>query len=104
MGVGWLGGAGGRLNRILAMLATAIVAVAFQPVRERMSRLANRLVYGDRRTPYEVLSRFAGQAAISYSTVEMLPRLPRLLREATGAERGEAWLRSGTGLRREAGA
>ncbi len=81
---------------------TGVVAVAFQPVRERMSRLANTLVYGDRRTPYEVLSRFAGQAAISYTTVEVLPRLAQLLREATGAERAEAWLRVGGELRREA--
>src|SRR6266852_4207299 len=101
-GVGSFIGAGAGLNPILALLATAIVAVAFQPVREGMSRLANRLVYGDRRTPYEVLSRFAGQAAIAYSTVEVLPRLARLLREATGAERAEVWLRVGGELRREA--
>ncbi len=99
-GVGSLIGVG--VNPILALLATGVVAVAFQPVRERMSRLANRLVYGDRRTPYEVLSRFAGQAAISYSTVDVLPRLAQLLREATGAERAEAWLRVGGELRREA--
>ncbi len=101
-GVGSFIGAGAGLNPILALLATAIVAVAFQPVRQRMSRLANRLVYGQRHTPYEALSRFAGQAAISYSTVDMLPRLAQLLREATGADRAEAWLRIGAELRREA--
>jgi len=98
-GLGSLIGAG--VNPILALMATGVVAVVFQPVRDRMSRLANRLVYGDRRTPYEALSRFAGQAAISYSTVEVLPRLAQLLREATGAERAEAWLRVGGELRRE---
>ena len=41
----------------LSIAATAVVAVAFQPVRERVQRFANRLVYGDRATPYEVLSR-----------------------------------------------
>ena len=101
-GIGSLVGVGAGLSPILALLATAIVAVAFQPVREGMSRLANRLVYGERRTPYEVLSRFAGQAAGSYSTEEVLPRLTQLLREATGAERAEAWLRVGAELRREA--
>ena len=30
----------------LSVLATAVVAVLFQPVRERVQRLANRLVYG----------------------------------------------------------
>ena len=39
----------------LSVLATALVAVAFQPVRERVTRGVNRLVYGQRATPYEVL-------------------------------------------------
>ncbi len=43
----------------LSILATALVAVAFQPVRDRSRRFANRLVYGRRATPYEVLSEFA---------------------------------------------
>src|SRR5947199_4229249 len=33
---------------VLRIVATALVAVAFQPVRDRANRLANRLVYGDR--------------------------------------------------------
>src|SRR6266571_2519585 len=45
-------------NLGLSILATAVVAVAFQPVRERIQRFANRLVYGKRATPYEVLSEF----------------------------------------------
>ena len=36
--------------------ATAVVAVGFAPVRERLQRAANRLLYGDRRDPYAVLS------------------------------------------------
>ena len=47
----------------LSVLATAVVAVAFQPVRERLHGLANRLVYGSRATPYEVLSDFAAGMA-----------------------------------------
>ena len=42
-----------------ALVATAVVAVAFQPVRERVQHLANRLVFGKRATPYEALSAFA---------------------------------------------
>ena len=47
----------------LSVVATAVVAVAFQPVRERVQRVANRLVYGARATPYEVLSDFADRMA-----------------------------------------
>jgi signal transduction histidine kinase len=101
-GVGSLIGAGAGLGQVLALLATAIVAVAFQPLRDGVSRLANRLVYGERRTPYEVLSRFGSRAALSYSAEEVLPQLAALLRNATGAERAEAWLRVGSEIRRAA--
>jgi hypothetical protein len=57
VGVGALAGVGGRPSLGLSILATAVVAVAFQPVRERVQRLANRLVYGRRATPYEALAQ-----------------------------------------------
>jgi hypothetical protein len=43
----------------LKWFAAAVVAVAFQPARQRAGRLANRVVYGKRATPYQVLSQFA---------------------------------------------
>ena len=57
VGVGAL--VGTRGNVVLSVVATAVFAVAFQPFRARASRLANRIVYGERATPYEVLSEFA---------------------------------------------
>jgi hypothetical protein len=48
--------AGGRDSPLLAALAAAVVAVAFQPARQWAGRLANRVVYGRRATPYQVLS------------------------------------------------
>jgi len=35
----------------LSLVATAIVAVAFQPARDRAKRAANRSIYGERATP-----------------------------------------------------
>ena len=35
----------------------------FQPLRTRATRVANRLVYGERATPYQVLSDFAADMA-----------------------------------------
>ena len=46
----------------LSIAATSLVALAFQPVRVRVERVANRLVYGERATPYEVLPRFSRQS------------------------------------------
>ena len=63
VGIGALVGSGGRPNLGLSILATAIVAVGFQPVRERVQRVANRLVYGKRATPYEVLAQFSERVA-----------------------------------------
>jgi signal transduction histidine kinase len=99
VGIGALVGSGGRPNLGLSILATAIVAVGFQPVRERVQRLANRLVYGQRATPYEVLSQFSGRVAETYAADQVLPRMARVLQEGTGAESATVWLRSGEHLR-----
>jgi signal transduction histidine kinase len=99
VGIGTLVGSGGKPNLGLSILATAIVAIGFQPVRERLQRVANRLVYGKRATPYEVLSQFSGRVAESYASDEVLPRMARVLAEGTGAAIAEVWLRSAGWLR-----
>src|ERR1700694_5724414 len=102
VGIGTLVGSGGKPNLGLSILATAIVAVGFQPVRERLQKVANRLVYGKRATPYEVLSEFSGRVAEAYASDEVLPRMARVLAEGTAADLAEVWLRSGGVLRRAA--
>ncbi|MBJ7593741.1 MAG: sensor histidine kinase [Candidatus Dormibacteraeota bacterium] len=94
VGIGALIGGGGKPNLGLSIVATAIVAVGFQPVRERVQRVANRLVYGRRATPYEVLSQFSERVAESYATHDVMPRMARVLAEGTGAQRADVWLRS----------
>jgi signal transduction histidine kinase len=93
---------GSRGNLFLSILATALIAVAFQPVRERARHLANRIVYGKRATPYEVLSEFSERMAASYAAEDVLPRMARILGEGTGASRAEVWLRIGNEVRRAA--
>jgi signal transduction histidine kinase len=95
VGIGELVGSGGRPNLGLSILATAIVALGFQPARERLQRIANRLVYGRRATPYQVLSEFSSHVAGSYAADEVLPRMARVLQGGTGAEVATVWLRSG---------
>lgn len=46
-----------RGSLLVSLIATGLVAVAFQPLRERVQRAANRLVYGEHDDPYTVLSR-----------------------------------------------
>ena len=83
----------------LSLLATAIVAVAFQPIRQRAQRIANRLVYGKRATPYEVLSEFSEHVGETYSGEDVLQRMVRLLAEGTGAIAAVVWLRIDSELR-----
>jgi signal transduction histidine kinase len=97
VGVGTL--VGNDRSPLLSAVAAAVVAVAFQPVRERARRLANRVVYGKRATPYEVLAGFAERASETYSTDDVLPRLVRVLAEGIGAERATVWLAVGSELR-----
>ena len=67
VGIGEFVGSGGRPNLGLSILATAIVAMGFQPARAWLQRVANRLVYGRRATPYQVLSEFSSHVAGSYA-------------------------------------
>jgi hypothetical protein len=55
VGLGMLFQAQGNLG--IALLATGLVAVLFQPLHNRLQRLVNRLMYGDRDDPYRVISR-----------------------------------------------
>ena len=102
VGIGTLVGSGGKPNLGLSILATAIVAIGFQPVRERLQRVANRLVYGKRATPYEVLSQFSERVAESYASDDVLPRMARVLADGTAAELAEVWLGSAGSMRRAA--
>ncbi len=46
-----------RGNLLVSILATGLVAVLFQPLRSRLQRGVDRLMYGERDDPYRVLSR-----------------------------------------------
>ena len=63
----------------LSLVATAVVAVAFQPIWRRAQHFANRLVYGGARDAYEVLSAFSEQVGETYSGEDILLRMVRLL-------------------------
>ena len=94
VGVGAVVGSGAG-DPILSAVAAAVVALAFQPLRARARRLADRVVYGQRATPYEVLGAFGEQLAGTYSAGDVLPRIAGVLAEGVGAERARVWLRVG---------
>lgn len=93
VGIGGL--IGGDSDEILfPILATAIVALAFEPVRNKAQGWANRLVYGQRATPYEVLSDLTGRLSHGEEGEGLLGRMAKRLGDGTGAERATIWLGS----------
>ncbi len=77
-------------NQALAVMATALVALTFQPLRQRLQKVANRLVYGRRSTPYEVLSRFS--QGVAASDRGLIGLVARSLVEGTTAEAAVIWV------------
>jgi hypothetical protein len=69
------------------LLATAIVAIAFQPLRRGAIRLANRIAYGARAEPYEALSDFSRRLADTPTSSELLPAVAEAAGRALAARR-----------------
>jgi hypothetical protein len=46
-----------------SVLVTLLIAIGFDPVRVRLQRLADRLLYGDRADPVRVLARIGDRLA-----------------------------------------
>ena len=82
-----------------AVLFGVAIGLLIIPIRNRARRFADRLIYGKRATPYEVLEEFSGRMSEVYATEDVLPRMARILGEAVGAERAHVWLRLGDELR-----
>jgi signal transduction histidine kinase len=97
LGVGTL--AGQQNSPLLTIAAAVAVALLFQPARQRARRVANRLVYGERATPYQVLSDFADDMAEQLDYGKAVAKMVTVLAGATGAIRAEAWIRVGPELR-----
>jgi signal transduction histidine kinase len=82
-----------------AILGSIVIGLAFWPAVRLARRLADRVVYGRRATPYEVLTEFSGRVAGSYADEDVLPRMARIVLDAIGARRAIVWLRVGEELR-----
>jgi signal transduction histidine kinase len=92
-------------NLAISLVATGVVAVLFQPLRERVQHSVNRLVYGDRDEPYAVVARLGQRleattepTAVLPTTVETLAhalRLPYVAIALTYGARGQVIVEAG---------
>jgi signal transduction histidine kinase len=65
----------GRGNLLVSILATGLVAVLVQPLRDRLQRGVNRMMYGERDDPITVLSRLGQRLEGTLAPDAVLPSL-----------------------------
>lgn len=81
--VGYLGNLFQARDRsIIAFLTTGLVAVVFQPLRERLQRVVNRVMYGERDDPYAVLSRLGQRLETTLAPEAVMPTIVETIAQA----------------------
>jgi len=72
--------AGGNLW--LSLVATGIIAALFQPIRDRVQRLVNQMLYGERDEPYTVVARLGRQLEGTLDPDRVLPTIAETVARA----------------------
>jgi signal transduction histidine kinase len=76
----------------LSVVATAVVALAFDPVLTRLEGVAEGLVGARKTSPYDALRRFSGAVAANGPAEGLPQRMARVLAEGTNAEWAQVWV------------
>jgi signal transduction histidine kinase len=69
-------------NLAISLLATGLVALLFQPLRYRLQRAVNRLMYGERDDPYAVLSRLGQRLEATLAPEYVLSTIIQTIQES----------------------
>ena len=69
-------------NLAMSLVATGIVAILFQPLREKVQMAVQRLFYGERTDSYRVLTELGRRLEATLSPDEVLPTIVEMTREA----------------------
>lgn len=67
---------------MISLLATGVVAVSFHPLRERLQRIIDRFVFGERHNPYAVISRLSERLESNVSPGTLLPGIAEMVAQA----------------------
>lgn len=94
VGVGDAIGVTASPNVALSLTATAVIAVAFDPVRRWVQRWVDRAVYGDRPTPYEALARLSTELTHDGDRDDLFSSLASAIADAVGASDVTLWVGS----------
>lgn len=71
-----------RGDMAISLLATALVALLVQPVRDGLQRSVNRLMYGERDDPYAVLARLGQRLEATLASDAVLPTIVETVAQA----------------------
>lgn len=69
-------------NVLLSLLATGVIAILFQPLRLRLQRGVNRLMYGERDDPYVVLTHLGSRLEATLVPEKVLPTIVETVAQA----------------------
>jgi signal transduction histidine kinase len=69
-------------NLLVSLIATGVIAAVFQPLRERLQRGANRILYGERDDPYRVLSHLGQRLGQAATPEALLPNVVETIAQA----------------------
>ena len=69
-------------NLGVSLVATGLVAILFQPMRGRLQRGVNRLMYGERDDPYAVTSRLGKRLEATLAPEAVLPTVVETIAQA----------------------
>jgi len=86
-------------NIAVSLLATGLVAVLFQPLRSRLQRGVNRLMYGERDDPYAVISRLGRRLEAALAPDMVLPTLVETIAQALKLPHAAILLKEAEGFR-----
>src|SRR5262249_39351078 len=69
-------------NLLVSLIATGVIALLFQPLRNRLQRGVNRLLYGERDDPYAALARLGQRLEATLAPDAVLPAIVETVAQA----------------------
>jgi signal transduction histidine kinase len=102
IGIGRVPTSDERTLLVFSMVAAAVAALLYQPLRGRLSGLAARFAGAERDSPGEVLRTFGSRLTSALPLDELLLQLAESLRRTLTLEAAEVWTGSGGLLERSA--
>ncbi|HLW17946.1 MAG TPA: histidine kinase, partial [Actinomycetota bacterium] len=89
-----------RTLLLLSMIGAVIAALLYLPTRDRLTSIANNIVYGERHAPDEVLRTFGSRLSRAIPLDELLLQMAESLRKTLALDLVEVWTGSGGSLER----